>query len=173
MRKSVAIVIVIVASLAGGRVLLCSVMPSLQNPEMAPRWALANLVTSDSAASVTSVLQEEIPFIELSTQVLSELPQPKDLENLSDEEVHGTPTVVREAGERLGEIAERVAKNPELREQAKEFYMACAEDDRTLQSVRALCYSHLPELLSLEDLKRVRVTPELRTLAGRLISHPG
>ncbi len=85
-------------------------------------------------------------FRSFAGEVLRDLPTRADLQRLSPEEVHHTPKPVTDAGVKLGEIAEILAKQPELEGDAFGFYESCATGSDYPQSVRALCFFHWERL---------------------------
>lgn len=85
-------------------------------------------------------------FRAFTAEVLHALPTRADLQRLSPEEVHHTPKLVVDAGVKMGEIAEILARQPELEGDAFFFYESCATGADYPQSVRALCYFHWDRL---------------------------
>lgn len=79
-------------------------------------------------------------------QAWSLLPTTESLRSLSHEEAHDTPEVILQGGRAVGEIAERVAKDPLLKTRAAAFYQHCAEATAVAVPIRALCLSQLREL---------------------------
>lgn len=146
----------------------------------APGAAGSSVVPPPSPMTATAPSQEQpdskfdlerlTDFKTLSRETLAKLPRKADLRNLSDEEVHETPAPVQAAGVELGRIAGELDRNPALKEAAAEFYIACAEESEFLNSVRALCYSHLPKLLEPSKLVSLRVSSRVRDLAQKLAS---
>lgn len=78
-------------------------------------------------------------FSELAQKTLLALPTLQNLRGLTNEEVHETPMVLRQAGHDLGEIAQALHDNPALASEAAAFYRTCFTRDDFPASVRGLC----------------------------------
>lgn len=83
----------------------------------------------------------EREFAEVLAAVAKKLPTFKDAQNLTAKEAHGHPRLVTEAAAEMGEIAERLERDPSLRPQGLGFYQACALNPELFRSVRAVCFN--------------------------------
>lgn len=83
----------------------------------------------------------EVPsdFHAFTARVLTELPRKTELRKLTPAQAHEAPAPIREAAVRLGEVADRVARNPGLKPEALEFYQNCSLQEELPDSIRALC----------------------------------
>lgn len=88
-------------------------------------------------------------FVEFLAEVSERLPKRAQVKNLSPQEVHGRPEILKAAAVDLGEIAQRLERDPSLRPAALEFYKDCALDGEVFRSIRALCFNRA-QLLSVD-----------------------
>lgn len=66
-----------------------------------------------------------------------------DIKELSDHEVHHIPPVVSLAGIALAHLKKTLNQRPEYREKAHDFYHQCVQDEQIVDSIRALCLTHM------------------------------
>jgi hypothetical protein len=78
-------------------------------------------------------------FRDFTDRLLRELPKTKDLQSLPAQDAHSTPPAIREAAVQLGQVAELLSKNPELKPEGLDFYEKCSLTQDYPNSVRALC----------------------------------
>lgn len=78
-------------------------------------------------------------FRELTKGTLSELPTLQDLQNLKASEVHHLPLQLRQAGQRLGEIAQALHDNPNFASEGAAFYQDCFAREDLPAQIRGLC----------------------------------
>ena len=103
---------------------------------------------------------------------LKELPTMGELKNLSEEEVHHTPAMIKEGGAILGKIHAEAEKNPERREDTLNFFKECAEDEDVVTTLRAVCWNKVMTLVSewqiFLPLSDANVSEEVKSLASQL-----
>ncbi|MFA5584334.1 MAG: hypothetical protein WDA09_08975 [Bacteriovoracaceae bacterium] len=78
---------------------------------------------------------------------LKSLPTIDDLKNLTEEEVHHTPEIIKEGGELVGTIFDEAQKDPTKRMSAMNFFKKCAEDDQVAIPIRAVCLNRVYKLI--------------------------
>ena len=117
---------------------------------------------------------EKANFQKLVDEVKADLPNQKDLQRLSAEQVHYVPTIVQKAALRLGDIAQAIAENSRLTEEGFQFYQECAENNNLPNSIRATCVVNHENLLkssgsSVSSLTSdSKIDPHVISLAKRL-----
>lgn len=89
--------------------------------------------------------KDDEEFFEVTRLLLDGLPTQKTLIGITDDEAHGTPAVILQAGLDLGKIAEQVQGNQGLIPEAIRFYTKCSQGEY-LAPVRALCYYQLKKV---------------------------
>lgn len=109
-------------------------------------------------------------FKVLAQQISKSLPTKQDLQKISPEDAHLTPSPILLAGERLGQIAQAVYNEPALGEEAMIFYLDCANAPMYPDSVRALCYSNYKALAKKlgRTIQENTVPAAIRKLADKL-----
>ncbi len=137
-----------------------------------------NEIKKEKSISHESVSQTELKaqslevqeFIQFTEKVYQSLPFISDFQRLSESEVHHTPALMIEAGEKLGEIAQALEDHPEWAESAIPFYTDCARNDQFPNPVRALCYYHLNQIKNQNSSAFIdaSVPVEVRSLAEKL-----
>lgn len=134
-----------------------STVPPVSKAESSPRsWV------SDAKLS-------EREFAEFASRTLEKLPTRAALEDLTDEEVHGTPEVINQAGEELAKIARLASEQPELRSPAFRFYRDCAQRSELILSIRALCLSNARTYApAQESMDEESIPANVRAIADRL-----
>lgn len=75
------------------------------------------------------------------------LPTIDDLQQLSAEEVHFTPELIKEAGGVIGRIQDEAEKGPAKRTAAMHFFKKCAEDQEMVPAIRAVCLKKILKLI--------------------------
>lgn len=90
------------------------------------------------------------------TEFFLNIPRISSLRDLSDEEVHTTPSAVRESGRYLAEMREFFIKNPQSLEVEFNFYLRCANEQDIFDSTRSVCAA--------------RASQNFKKLTGKVIS---
>lgn len=93
-------------------------------------------VTANEPAKSEMTLPE---FAELVQKTQAALPTLQSLRDLTDEQVHGVPDVIRDAGRDLGAIAQALHDNPHFAAEAASFYRECFAREDVPTQVRGLC----------------------------------
>lgn len=75
------------------------------------------------------------------------LPIIDDLKNLSEEEVHHTPEIIKDGGELIGRIHEEAEKDSTKRIDAMSFFKKCVEDQQIVTAIRAVCLNKIYKLV--------------------------
>jgi hypothetical protein len=81
-------------------------------------------------------------FKRFTQQTLEQLPTKQESLAHDPAEAHGIPRSIVQAGVRLGQIREILAKHPEWESEAANFYEICARNEPSMTSVRALCLAN-------------------------------
>ncbi len=102
-------------------------------------------------ASNVSIIEN---FQNIANRTLRSIPTIEDLQKLSDEEVHNTPTQIIEAASKIGKIASMLALDSSLKPIGIGFYEDCAKTENFPNSVRAVCYFNLKKL-DLDHFKKL------------------
>lgn len=109
--------------------------------------------------------------VELSV-AMKQLPTIKDMEGLTDEDVHHTPQSVLEGGMLIGELLEDAEKNPERREETLKFFKSCAENDELMPAIRAVCWKRtldqIPKWNVFLPISDANVPDDIKNLASKL-----
>lgn len=95
-------------------------------------------VEAAARAARTRAQEEFALFLE---ETARKLPTFADARGLNAREAHGHPAILNAAAAELGELAERIERDPSLRPQALGFYQACALNAELFRAVRALCFN--------------------------------
>jgi hypothetical protein len=115
--------------------------------EAATRGPQAEAMASNSISSTPTptpvAIVPSIPVSEDLNRVMLEI-KPKlatydGVKGLKEDEVHGTPQAVLDAGAALGDLEEYLEKRPDEFKSATPFYTECALNRSLLPSVRAVC----------------------------------
>jgi|GEM_PF-2213663 len=111
-------------------------------------------------------------LLDLEKRALAALPTIAEIQKKSADEVHETPTEIREAGRKLGDLAEFLAKNPAAVRDALPTYQACAGNSDVMPALRGVCAYRL-KLYEKEwdDATRAayaKIPAEIRELAKQL-----
>ncbi|WPU64757.1 hypothetical protein [Peredibacter starrii] len=108
---------------------------------------------------------------ELSVK-MTELPSLRDLEGLTDEEVHHTPDFIVEGGMKIGQLIDEANANPAKREETLKFMKSCAENDDLVPAIRAVCWKKtLTQINNWEiflPISDAKVSDEVKNLAAQL-----
>ena len=110
-------------------------------------------------------------FEDVLNETLKTLPRKEQLSHLTAEEAHHMPDILVQAGEKLGVIAEALAKNPDLAPEGAEFYQGCAQGPDLSDAVRALCLGNLMKLAQQDasiDVNPIDYPDNVRRLADAL-----
>ncbi|ATH07120.1 hypothetical protein BIY24_03955 [Halobacteriovorax marinus] len=103
---------------------------------------------------------------------LQELPTFSEIQNLSNEDVHHTPDLVKRAGVVIGEVHQSAQVRPVLRPSALKFFTQCAEDDETIHSIRALCLKKVISLIAewklSSPISLSKIPPRVFALASKI-----
>lgn len=103
---------------------------------------------------------------------MTELPSLRDLEGLTDEEVHHTPDFVVEGGMKIGQLIEEGNANPAKREPTLKFMKSCAENDDLVPAIRAVCWKktldHITKWEIFLPISDAKVSDEVKNLAAQL-----
>ncbi|WP_408097740.1 hypothetical protein ACJVC5_02170 [Peredibacter sp. HCB2-198] len=103
---------------------------------------------------------------------MTELPSLRDLEGLTDEEVHHTPDFIVEGGMKIGQLIEEADANPAKREETLKFMKSCAENDDLVPAIRAVCWKKtLTQITNWEiflPISDAKVSDEVKNLASQL-----
>jgi hypothetical protein len=123
------------------------------------------------AHRVEVVAKDEAPAMKLSIE-LSQLPTMNDMQDLSEEEVHLTPTAVTKAGYDIGVLLEEAQKNPEKQEATVKLLLGCADNKDIVPAIRALCWKKallsMPKWNKPVPLSDYNVPVEIQALGERI-----
>lgn len=104
--------------------------------------------------------------------VLTKLPTLENLQDLSDEDVHATPVVVKDGGVLVGQMLEAAIQNPERREETLHFFLECAESPTLVPAIRAVCWNKLltqiAEWKIFVPIADAKVPNDIKSLAMKL-----
>lgn len=70
-----------------------------------------------------------------------------DLKNLTANEVHHTPEILKNGGELIGRIHDEAESDPAKRVDALNFFKRCTEDGQVATAIRAVCLSKVYKLI--------------------------
>lgn len=131
-----------------------------------------NQTNPDSPKSESNIDPEIIDFSEEAQKTLTTLPRIDELQALSEEEVHHTPKILRESGEKVASMIEKAEKTPKLRQETMKMLKSCAESADAAPSIRALCWNKLlkniPRWKIFVPLMDADVPQDIKDLASRL-----
>lgn len=100
------------------------------------------------------------------------LPIMDDLKNLSEEEVHHTPEIIKDGGEVIGRIHEDAENDATKRPDAMSFFKKCVEDQQIVTAIRAVClnkiYKLIPEWQIPVPLTDAEISKDVLELALKL-----
>lgn len=136
-----------------------------QNKEIPTKTETEPEITPEEAVK-TNELEEEL------FKKMKALPKVSDLKDLTDEEVHHTPMMVKEGGILIGRLHEAAQVNPKRREETLKFFKSCAENDELLPAVRALCWkrttSQIIEWKIFLPISDALVSEDIKALATKI-----
>lgn len=123
-------------------------------------------VVSPEKSLVPNSIKEELD------ESLKDLPTMGELSNLSEEEVHHTPSMIRDGGAILGKIHAKAESDPERRPDTLAFFKECAEDEEVVTALRAVCWNKvmtlIPEWEIFLPISDAKVSDEVKNLASQL-----
>ena len=130
--------------------------------------ALPEKKAEEKSTEVKVEEKQNISFAE----TLKALPTIKDLHLLSEEEVHFTPKVIKDAGFLIGKLIQEAQDKPHLREETLKFLKASAENPDLAPAIRALCWnrtlSHIVKWEIFLPVADAEVPEEIKNLAARI-----
>lgn len=95
-----------------------------------------------------------------------------DLKNLTANEVHHTPEILKNGGELIGRIHDEAQSEPAKRVDALNFFKRCTEDSQIATAIRAVClskvYKLIPEWKLPVPLSEEKISREVSELAMKL-----
>lgn len=95
-----------------------------------------------------------------------------DLKNLTANEVHHTPEILKNGGEIIGRIHDEAESDPAKRVDALNFFKRCAEDGQVATAIRAVClskvYKLIPQWKIPVPLNETKISHEVSELAMKL-----
>lgn len=78
---------------------------------------------------------------------LKSLPTMDDLQNLTFDEVHHTPEIIKNGGELIGKIQDEAEMDSSKRVDAMSFFKKCTEDAQIAVAIRAVCLNKVYKLV--------------------------
>lgn len=78
---------------------------------------------------------------------LKSLPIVDDLQNLTADEIHHTPEIIKNGGELIGKIHDEAELDPAKRVDAMNFFKNCTEDKQIATAIRAVCLNKIYKLV--------------------------
>ena len=81
------------------------------------------------------------------SQEFNKLPHHEDAMFLTEEEVHSTPSLMKEAAAVVARVHSEAENNPVLRKSALQFFKSCVADQDGLTPVRAICLKKIFKLM--------------------------
>lgn len=95
-----------------------------------------------------------------------------DLQNLTEDEVHHTPEIIKEGGEIIGKIHRAGELDPIKRVDTMVFFKRCVQDEEIALALRAVClnkiYKLIPEWKIVTPLADIDIPSEVEDLALKL-----
>jgi hypothetical protein len=117
------------------------------------------------------VQPERTEPVELSV-AMKQLPTIRDMEGLTDEDVHHTPDSVVEGGMLIGELLEQADKNPAVREETLKFLKSCAENAELMPAIRAVCWKRtldqIPQWKIFLPISDADVPDDIKVLSSKI-----
>ena len=108
-----------------------------QTPGFPVDSAIASALTTEAAAGANQMNLQS--FRDLTATVQEKLPTLYQIRKLTEEDVHYTPTLLRDAGLILSQIAQALHDNENLASEAAAFYENCYAREDLPVSIRGLC----------------------------------
>lgn len=128
--------------IAAGILLVAFIFLKKEEDTSVPKTAVEETMTTEE--SIVPVPRNEDEETEEEAMKLSlrvdDLPTMKDMQDLTEEELHSTPIVVTKAGESIGLLIEDADKNPEKQEATLKLLLSCSENKDVVPAIRALCW---------------------------------
>lgn len=150
------------------------IVHEFEPPTEAPSAPAEPLPTENSETNSASSHSKDEP-IKLTPEleeVLDSLPSNNDLRDLTSDEVHHTPKVVKDGGVAIGEAISRATEDTTLREPTLHFLLQCAEKDGTVPALRAVCWNQLlnkiPAWNIFIPISDAKVSEDIKNLASKL-----
>lgn len=105
--------------------------------------------TSQQVASKSGSTEDnaQSEFQDVLDREFKKLPTIDDIQGLTEEEVHYTPEVIKEAGGVIGRIHDEAENDPAKRVAAMQFFKQCAEDQQMVPAIRAVCLKKILKLV--------------------------
>jgi hypothetical protein len=97
----------------------------------------AGFAPIDEGEDLSTELAQEIQRVKRA------IPKLTELKTLSDDETHGTPSLIIEAGAALGDLEEFLERKPEEFKSASRFFSDCAAGQDLPPAIRAMCLHSL------------------------------
>lgn len=85
-------------------------------------------------------------FREVLQRIEESAPQQRDLQSLTDEQVHSTPLLILDYASLLGAAEEHLNRDPERAEAMRSTLVSCARRESVSWTVRSLCVSQYMQL---------------------------
>ena len=127
--------------------------PQDVSQDLSPSKSLTRPISNESEkvkSHEASVADAKIPSSYKQNQFdgyMKSLPIIDDLQNLSPEEVHHTPELIKDGGELIGRIHAEAESDATKRVDAMSFFKKCAEDEQIVTAIRAVCLNKIYKLV--------------------------
>lgn len=138
----------------------------------------SQVITKGAVVTTTSLANQNDSKIELSDyqskldRDLKSLPIIDDLQNLTADEVHHTPEIIKNGGELIGKIHDEAELDPAKRVDAMNFFKNCTEDKQIATAIRAVCLNKVYKLVPIwkipVPLSEADIPAEVSDLALKL-----
>lgn len=106
------------------------------------------------------------------SEAKSELTTIEEIKELSEDEIHHTPTILVESGKLIGRLISKAEAEPLRREETLKFFLGCAENSELPESLRATCWKStmnlIPKWKVFIPISNAKVSDEVKELATRL-----
>ncbi len=126
----------------------------------------------DNQKSISVPHREASDFPDRLDHYFKALPTMDDLKNLTEEEVHHTPEIIKNGGELIGRIHDEAENDPAKRSDAMNFFKRCAEDHQIAVVMRAVCLNKVYKLIPVwkipVPLSEANISDEVSDLALKL-----
>jgi hypothetical protein len=145
--------------------------PAIAIPEQKLR------ISENEKKGNVEILKEDVGAIEIKinehfNQYLNTLPTAEDFKTLSYEEVHHTPEIIKNGGAIIGRIHSEAQEDVSKRVSAMSFFKSCAEDEKVVPAIRAVClkkiYKLIPEWKVPVILSEEKISKEVTDLAMKI-----
>lgn len=173
--KAILLVLIIIA-IVGGISLYRSQIHSLvkPTPEISPQSQEHFKTSSEKVVMENkAVLNPEVTdFQDSLDQKFKTLATVDDLQQLTEEDVHYTPEVIKDAGGVIGQIHDEAEQDPAKRVPVMHFFKKCAEDPDLVPAIRAVClnkiYTLIPTWKIPVPISDELISSEVSDLASKL-----